>query len=236
MKKEKTPPILYKYMSFESAEKVLMSNLIKVTPPNEFNDPFDILPGGYSGDTKKAAESYCTTNPEKFENKLKNRKFTELQNKFSKDFGIISLSENKNNILMWSHYADNHKGVVIGFKTEKFDKIPMKVEYKNERVNIPLDDEKAHEYRQAVLNTLKTKYKDWIYENEYRCLLELKNCTENNGMYFMELKGSITKVVSGFNMNNINKDIIKLIVTNNFQELTVEEAKLDNREFKINIS
>ncbi|TOC13300.1 hypothetical protein CGJ90_24575, partial [Vibrio parahaemolyticus] len=32
-------------------------------------------------------------------------------------FGICSLSKTFENILMWSHYADNHKGFVVEFET-----------------------------------------------------------------------------------------------------------------------
>lgn len=30
--------------------------------------------------------------------------------------GVLCLSSLKDNIVMWSHYADHHKGIVLGFK------------------------------------------------------------------------------------------------------------------------
>jgi len=36
----------------------------------------------------------------------------------NEEFGIFSLSKSKNNLLMWSHYADSHKGYCIGFDHE----------------------------------------------------------------------------------------------------------------------
>lgn len=38
-----------------------------------------------------------------------------LLNKMSKQIGVLCLSENHRNILMWSHYARNHEGFVVGF-------------------------------------------------------------------------------------------------------------------------
>ena len=48
-----------------------------------------------------------------YRKKYKNH-FKEYVNKF-KDYGIISLTTNNDNLLMRSHYADEHKGIVIGF-------------------------------------------------------------------------------------------------------------------------
>lgn len=38
--------------------------------------------------------------------------------------GIISFSENKENLLMWAHYANEHKGIVLGV-TSGLDSIPL---------------------------------------------------------------------------------------------------------------
>jgi len=43
---------------------------------------------------------------------------------------ICSLSANKNNMLMWSHYADGHRGFVIGIEIVPDENIDVKkVEY-----------------------------------------------------------------------------------------------------------
>ena len=39
-----------------------------------------------------------------------------FENRYSQ-FGVLCLCEEDNNVLMWTHYADNHKGFVIGFDT-----------------------------------------------------------------------------------------------------------------------
>jgi hypothetical protein len=55
------------------------------------------------------------SNSEKWENtyldSLRKRAFTQI--------GILCLTERLDDILMWSHYAENHTGFVIGFDTEK---------------------------------------------------------------------------------------------------------------------
>lgn len=40
------PQILYKYVDLQGAKKILFNNTLKVTPPNKFNDPFEMMAGG----------------------------------------------------------------------------------------------------------------------------------------------------------------------------------------------
>lgn len=39
----------------------------------------------------------------------------EFQRNLSSQMLVLSLTKNGNKLLMWSHYADNHSGFVIGF-------------------------------------------------------------------------------------------------------------------------
>jgi hypothetical protein len=51
------------------------------------------------------------------------------------DIGIVCFSRTFNNILMWAHYADEHKGIVLGFDQNFF---PFKVA---RNVNYPTSNE-----------------------------------------------------------------------------------------------
>jgi Protein of unknown function (DUF2971). len=55
----------------------------------------------------------------------------------SREFGLICLSAVPNNILMWAHYTDGHRGLVVGFDTSnEFFRVPPihEVNYSSERV------------------------------------------------------------------------------------------------------
>jgi hypothetical protein len=93
-----------------------------------------------------------------------------------KEHGIISFTETKENILMWSHYSENHTGIVIEFdikhpffnkkfkeKHKKYEGIPQKVFYRKERL-------KTSNY---LLEPFFHKSLEWMYEQEYRMLLPL---------------------------------------------------------------
>lgn len=90
--------------------------------------------------------------------------------------GVLSMSQNPKNILMWSHYANHHKGIVYEFETRNlfshaktldFKDFPYKVSYafQYELLSyIAIGDEAVEQYRRELL----TKAQDWAYEKEYR--------------------------------------------------------------------
>jgi tetratricopeptide (TPR) repeat protein len=113
------------------------------------------------------------------------------------------------NILMWSHYADNHKGVCIGykFKPALFENHKMcinKVEYQEKLKN---------QYWQSVSSSIKhgffQKYENWQYENEHR-VIWLPNddaSTVNLGDGI-----EISSITFGYKCNQADIDTIKSLV------------------------
>jgi hypothetical protein len=107
-----------------------------------------------------------------------------------KDARIISFAESPKHPLMWSHYADAHRGICIGFLRRRFPGV--------ERVRYPLrvprlDPRRSEDkkWRTAFL----TKRAAWNYEKEWR-LLDLN--TEPVGPRYLELpKGTVTRVIFG---------------------------------------
>ena len=94
---------IYKYFSLERGTNFLNLPLMRISTSNSLNDPFE---SEYARSDLKAIE-------EIYRKKYENHWQAYLK-KFQ-DYGIISLTTNNNNLLMWSHYADEHKGIVIGF-------------------------------------------------------------------------------------------------------------------------
>jgi hypothetical protein len=103
---------------------------------------------------------------------------------------VSCFSEAPDNILMWSHYADHHRGICTIFETQKHDTIQYlvfekdDVDYKNPTlpsdhggiIKVRYDDglPKAYnhlEYDQnKIAPFLITKSKAWSYENEWRLI------------------------------------------------------------------
>ncbi len=92
---------------------------------------------------------------------------------------VGSLCTSYKNRLMWSHYADSHKGFCIeyDFSKVKGAGLLLPVYYSNNRplfsmqiVSKSRDESVAELYRQVMMGVL-TKDKVWEYENEWRILV-----------------------------------------------------------------
>jgi hypothetical protein len=81
--------------------------------------------------------------------------------------GLLCFSANWNNPVQWSHYADHHRGLCLGFEVTAQ---AHKVAYVSERL---LARPKALKSEGSpaeahVTEILTTKFEHWSYEGEYR--------------------------------------------------------------------
>ena len=97
--------IVYKYMSLAGLDACLTNRTIRFTKPLYFNDPFDCAAS--AGDTAQGlnVRPVGSTNAD--------RLFC-IRNAM----GVLSLTRNPLNPLMWAHYGLNHTGGVIAIDTE----------------------------------------------------------------------------------------------------------------------
>lgn len=95
-------------------------------------------------------------------------------NKIIDRYAFFSVSKNPVSNLMWSHYANSHKGFCIEFKSEflKADKviyqntIPQLNMIDMLRLQLNLTD--GEELGKHIWQALRTKLNEWSYETEYR--------------------------------------------------------------------
>lgn len=173
---------LYKYRSLsEGSEK----NTIKIinncelwfSSPASFNDPFDcsITPMMSSRErgARLLAKRQLRYAPKAVEDAAKNdpefiEKAKQASLRVAERQGICCLSKTNDNILMWTHYADCHKGICLEFdvlEDPDFFCFPINVEY---RTNYPEVDFSKEDFNEEVMKIYKTKYSDWAYEKEVR--------------------------------------------------------------------
>ena len=92
------------------------------------------------------------------------------------DSGIVSLSEQDDCPVLWSHYGDQHRGICIGYSVhDKGPRKPEKVEYGGSRLiqasevaSMLQDDENARKRVDAAV--LFRKGDGWRYEREWRLI------------------------------------------------------------------
>ena len=156
--------------------------MIRASQKYALNDPFELRPS----DKIKGARS----NQDEFSSLSENSYF---------DYAVLSLTETNNNLLMWSHYADQHKGIVIEFDMAQ----PLFDSYKSspntmldENLDEEVIDQEDAKKKEAInagviqrvrYNSLRpdmnkfdnilehflVKSEEWIYEKEHRVILPL---------------------------------------------------------------
>jgi len=97
---------------------------------------------------------------------------------------VLCVSEDNNNILMWSHYANSHKGAV--FKLNAIDELDIsllmakKVTYSKNYPCLQTEDEMFEQvccvhdvdYEQRFRDLVCVKSEDWAYEREWRLSIQ----------------------------------------------------------------
>lgn len=182
---------LYKYTPH--IKSFIENPMLRVTRANDLNDPFELNPSEELLDfvihSKKPSEDVMRLLTDK-------RNFFEYTTTWNK--GVISLSECKDNLLMWSHYAKEHQGGVIEFsfdiKQQSHSRTPVQrgffkcladnnyqygvVKYrKNRMIDTSLLTEKGYELTNQIIDNLAfVKSKDWMYEEEHRFLVNTEYC------------------------------------------------------------
>lgn len=157
--------------------------------------------------------------------------------------GISCFSVNPKNILMWSHYANSHKGIVYKFDTnlfndnkdKKFINKAIKVNYsKNngyELLNYAIvDNEDSKQYVYELI----TKAKDWEYEQEYR-YIDI-NTTIGQGRNKKFNKQSLKMIIFGTKTSEEEKNKIKdLCMQHGFRHVQFKQARFKNASFDLEI-
>lgn len=153
--------------SLLAASQHWVGSMIRCSPVSMFGGPVGVFQSGFQP-------------PELGEEKLR-----ELQDRAKKvtaemnSFGILSLTTHDDNLLMWAHYADEHRGAVVeidvedeafceGFSRgteagEQADEWGGDVGYPQKRPRPPLT-------RSELIASFFQKSAEWKYEIEYRVI------------------------------------------------------------------
>ena len=196
-----------------------LSNLekrrLKISRFSTLNDPFELMPVK-AGDPKHRRAIY------------------QFKKQIDKDKGLICFSKTWENPVLWGHYGDKHKGIALGLEVEK--SVANRVIYSNKLIDIPVDPitHRARPDEKLVNSILRTKSKDWRYEDEWRVFFELKNETAESGLYFskffneMELK----EVVLGPNCTTTSSKVASLL-KNYTEKIQITKARIAFNSFRV---
>lgn len=245
---------LYKYTPHDTEYKyeIITKSQLWFSKVENFNDPIDSkldYRQQYTSDEilqywknfLKNKPEHPQTIEEILHNWGNNSSFVKQQNRVysqqKSQMGVVCFSANPKNILMWSHYANNHKGIVYEFKpnlfstsqTSSFQAFPYKVDYPCNRSYELLSYTKiGQEKNDQFTKELTTKAIDWAYEEEYR-MIDLAN---SGNKKFNIL--SLNSIIFGVKTTNDEIDVIKCLCKKyGLNHIKFKKAKFINGRFEL---
>lgn len=242
---KKMPKYLYKYRSFDSYWKsILFDGLIYFPDASTLNDPFDchiyIDTKKYSDFMNEFASKYVfpwmsLSDIEKIYNTYIIDSADWFYKIIRENTLVTCFSEIDNSILMWSHYADSHKGFCIKYDTEKIDikyksflfpviyqkevydytenSIMGNSSYKNYMEIIKmLKIETEYEFKDISNNLyipMLLKAQEWYYEREWRIVVPSFIFGTNEHLIY--LGNAINSIYLGVNCDEKSTDVNEII-------------------------
>lgn len=210
---------LHKYISLDHVVEVMAKQRLYMDDGSNFNDPFELTVIGKEEHTIRKVEG----------------------------LHVLSLTNSFRKKLMWSHYADSHKGVCLTVQVPQ--ELVFSICYSSERVfeNSDIDKivKKSLKGRNANVNTdynslsrdkkiAFIKDKKWKYEREYRIVCDRDDehflCHES-GKWFLPVK--ITNIYLGVNFKRgSNRETRKKIIEIcNEKKITIKQMDLSEKNF-----
>jgi hypothetical protein len=249
----KNPAKLYKYFPRERLD--FFSQLrLRFTPPAAFNDPFDMAPildsmfakPAEGGSFRELRHSLHKLGQRLADTYLNRARYPQ---KFMSDrYGVLSLTAQSDTLLMWAHYASDHKGFALEFSTKHpwfNQKIPAKdfgelgvlgrVTYSKDRPQF--------EIKRLELAAFLTKSEDWSYEQEWRMLLPLSEAGKviSATPYAVHLfdvpPKAISAVIFGAQMSKEDRvHVLKSLEAPALKHVVAKQAVLSSRHFSLELS
>lgn len=171
--------------------------------------------------------------PEEFQSRMHDG-----QRQTMSETGVCCLSTNPDNILMWTHYADAHRGICLRFtpickKLSKFDNDQVHFEYAypvTYSVNRPVINV-LEKYGDEHLNlALLTKADYWSYENEWRMI----GYREGPGLYDFPAI-CLDGIIFGARVSPEHRQEIMEITKTRIFPVDVFDAEFDANHFRLHI-
>lgn len=163
--------------------------------------------------------------------RLLNSMEQQMTERMSSTFLVGCLCTDFKNRLMWSHYADSHKGFCIEYDfSKKQDLLPFPIYYSKERPLVPwkaaLDNspENISEATAELMLGVLTKDSDWSYENEWRILIKASQEADVK-------MPPITCIYLGAGISECNR--VKILKIANKLHIPVKQMKVDRGAYAL---
>ena len=184
--------LVYHFVSAIYGLDDLRKRRLKVSLLPDMNDPFELL----------GAVSDCA---EHRQNLVRWR--DEYMARIS---DVLCFSQRWHNPVLWSHYADKHRGVCLGFEVP--DQNLLQISYVASPLELELEKQMLEHGTvgdEIVRKLFTTKFVDWEYEEEVRMFVKSSQTYEELGLHFYQFDDELVlkKVVIGPRSADLAKSI-----------------------------
>ena len=203
------PASVYKYYSDSSLNlNALKSNKMWYSAPCNFNDVFDCDVTVDKDQLFKSIQTYPGVQgvrigspmwkQMKSQAKSSARGMREMFSQMRSQMGITCLSELDDSLLMWAHYANNHRGMCVEYELMeinrqlKFTPIPVIYSEKRAYLDSLNPDTVERDTTKVFIESLTSKSPEWSYEKEWRIIRDDGACGDR---WDAEKKGALLDMI-----------------------------------------
>lgn len=151
----------------------------------------------------------------------------DLLERFRSDVGVLSLTRDSTNVVMWAHYAENSTGVCIGIDSAHpffTDYCPTGGEFSKHSVLFQIasvsyeprrPDYSGDSTSGYVRKAFFTKYMKWSYEEEVRLLRPITESATTAPVRLFELPlDAIREVIIGNRASDSTRELVETLASN----------------------
>jgi hypothetical protein len=188
---------VYKFTSARYGICNLQNKRLKLSTIDDLNDPFDLCP-------------IDTTDP------VISKAVDAVITRFRQMAAILCFSRNWDNLLLWSHYGDSHKGICLGFDIpdgslgENYD---TDVLYQPSLLQIRRPEDVNLDLASRLH---RTKHESWSYEQEVRMFVGLNDPPDAKGLRWIEFGPNLVlkEIIIGAQCDpKVSKEVEEVVKT-----------------------
>ncbi len=166
----------------------------------------------------------------------------DLRSKFMNDAKVFCVSEVHDNLLMWSHYSDNHKGAVIKFlclpQLNNTICAATRLTYNEDMPVMATLEEwldssfgfKSLDYQRMWDKMFSVKSIDWSYEREWRVIIPDEAIGDDHTDLEINPR-EVGEIIFGCRMSDQDTEDILNLLTHDFDHVTATKASKNQKKF-----
>ena len=188
---------------------------VKIATIDDLNDPFELL---------------CID--------LSNPELREAMRKWKAGMasfcGMVCFSRTWRNPVQWSHYADKHRGLCLGFDVPDDSALPVTYSGLRSREEARELLERGTTNEATVQKFLSTKYAHWHYEQEVRLFVKLEDRDPEAQLFFEDFsdKLKLTEVIVGAE-STVTRSDLETALGSLASNVSFRKARLAFKSFRV---